>query len=348
VGTLKAVGRAKGWARRCAAGLYSLAPGHLERLRGKATILTYHRVLSVKELEAGYVQPGMYVTAETFAMQMQFLKENFSVIALGELLRLWSDGGWDAGRRYCVVTFDDGWLDNYLHALPVLKRLGVPATVFLPTEFVGTDRWYWPDQVAWLCVHARWRDEERRRKAAGALEREFPWLAGAGLTADGAGADALIERCKPQPQDRIDALLAAWARQLEVVIPRERQVIDWAEAQEMSTAGVSFGSHSATHRILTHLDADEARREIEGSWATLCAKPVAAVPVFCYPNGDWSAEVARWVEAAGYAAAVTTEFGYEGEGSAERFSLKRINVHDDVTRTPALFAFHLAGFNHAR
>jgi peptidoglycan/xylan/chitin deacetylase (PgdA/CDA1 family) len=244
------------------------------------------------------------------------------------------------------VTFDDGWLDNYLHALPVLKRLGLPATVFLPTDFVGTDRWYWPDQVAWLCGHARWRDGERRRQAADALEREFPWLAGACLPAG--GADMLIERCKMQAQDRIDALLAAWARQLEVTLPRERQVIDWSEAQEMSAAGVSFGSHSATHRILTRLEANEARREIEGSWATLRAKPVAAVPVFCYPNGDWSAEVARWVQAAGYAAAVTTKFGYEGEAPARRFALKRINVHDDVTSTPALFAFHLAGFNHER
>jgi len=348
VGTLKAIERAKGWARRCAAGLYSLAPGYLERLRGQVAILTYHRVVSAKELKTGYVQPGMYVTADTFAMQMQFLKQNFSVIALSELLRLWSEGGWDAERRYCVVTFDDGWLDNYLYALPVLKRHELPATVFLPTEFVGTDRWYWPDQIAWLCGHARWRDVERRPQAADALQREFPWLAGAATPTGSVDADALIERCKAQAQDRIDALLTAWARHLDVALPRDRQVINWVEAQEMSAAGVSFGSHSATHRILTHLDADEARREIEGSWATLCAKPVAAVPVFCYPNGDWSAEVARWVEAAGYAAAVTTEFGYEGEAPAGRFGLKRINVHDYVTCTPALFAFHLAGFNHAR
>ena len=131
------------------------------------------------------------------------------------------------------------------------------------------------------------------------------------------------------------------------MLPRNRQVIDWSEAQEMSAAGMSFGSHSATHRILTLLDADQARREIQGSWDTLRAKPVTTVPVFCYPNGDWSPEVARLVEAAGYAAAVTTQFGYEDAAPTQRFALKRINVHDHVTRTPALFAFHLAGFNHA-
>ncbi len=348
MGTLKAIDRTKAWARRCAAGLYALAPGHLERLRGKAVILTYHRVLSRKELAASYVQPGMYVTAETFAMQMRFLKQNFSVIALGELLHLWLEGKWDAGRRYCVVTFDDGWLDNYLYALPVLKRLELPATVFLPTEFVGTNRWYWPDQIAWLCSHARWRDPQRRRRSSDALQREFPWLAGCALPSDGFGADALIERCKAQAQEQIDALLGAWAQQLEVVLPRERQVIDWSEAREMSAAGVSFGSHSCSHRILTHLDADHARREIQGSWETLRSKSLTTVPVFCYPNGDWSVEMERLVEAAGYAAAVTTQFGYEDAAPPRRFALRRINVHDDVTRSPALFAFHLAGFNHAR
>jgi peptidoglycan/xylan/chitin deacetylase (PgdA/CDA1 family) len=149
-------------------------------------------------------------------------------------------------------------------------------------------------------------------------------------------------------QEQIDALIAAWERQLNVVLPRDRQVINWAEAREMSASGVSFGSHSATHRILTSLDSDEVHREIDGSWKTLKEKPVATVPVFCYPNGDWSAEVGRSVEAAGYAAATTTEFGYEDRMPSRRFGLKRINVHNDITHTPKLFAFHLAGYNNVR
>jgi peptidoglycan/xylan/chitin deacetylase (PgdA/CDA1 family) len=157
----------------------------------------------------------------------------------------------------------------------------------------------------------------------------------------------MIERCKMLAQEQIDALIVAWERQLDVLLPRDRQVINWAEAQEMSAAGVSFGSHSATHRILTHLEPDEAHREVDGSWKALREKPVATVPVFCYPNGDWSAEMERLVEAAGYTAATTTEFGYEDRLPSRRFALKRINIHNDVTHTPKLFAFHLAGYNHA-
>jgi peptidoglycan/xylan/chitin deacetylase (PgdA/CDA1 family) len=246
------------------------------------------------------------------------------------------------------VTFDDGWLDNYIYALPVLKRNALPATVFLPTAFVGTDRRFWPEQIAWLCRHATWRNEEKRRKAVNVLEREFSWLAGVGMSTSGVDADTIIERCKLLAQEQIDALIPAWERQLDVVLPRDRQVINWAEAQEMSAAGVSFGSHSATHRILTHLDSNEVHREIDGSWKALKEKQVATVPVFCYPNGDWSAEVERSVEAAGYAAATTTEFGYEDRMPSRRFGLKRIGIHNDVTYTPKLFAFHLAGYNNVR
>lgn len=348
MGTFKAIAWVKRWARHCAAGLYALSPGYLECLRGKVVILTYHRVVSNKELDAEHIQPGMYVTAETFALQMRFIKQHFSVISFAELLRLWSEQKWDSEQRYCVVTFDDGWLDNYTYALPVLRRNELPATVFLPTSFVGTDRWFWPERIAWLCRHPAWQDEERRRQALKVLHREFSWLTGVGISPSTVDTDTLIERCKMLAQEQIDALIVAWERQLDVEHPRDRQVINWAEAQEMSAAGVSFGSHSATHRILTQLDSIEVRHEIDGSWKALREKPVATVPVFCYPNGDWSAEVGRSVEAAGYAAATTTEFGYEDRVPSRRFGLKRINIHNDVTYTPKLFAFHLAGYNNAR
>src|SRR2546427_8757515 len=76
MGTFKAIALVKGWARRCAAELYALSPGYLNCLQGKVAILTYHRVVSNKELESEHIQPGMYVTADTFAMHMQFLKRS--------------------------------------------------------------------------------------------------------------------------------------------------------------------------------------------------------------------------------------------------------------------------------
>ncbi|MGB5046279.1 MAG: hypothetical protein WBO11_15080, partial [Nitrospira sp.] len=84
-------------------------------------VLMYHRVLTKDELARYPVQPGMYVLDSVFAQQMSFVRSHFTVLSLQELLDLWQRGEWSAQARYCVITFDDGWLDNYRHAYPVLK-----------------------------------------------------------------------------------------------------------------------------------------------------------------------------------------------------------------------------------
>ena len=150
---------------------------------------------------------------------------------------------------------------------------------------------------------------------------------------------------RSEPLDRINMFAASWADLLEVVVPPNRQVVTWDEVREMSAAGITFGSHSVSHRILPALPRKEIVQEVAESWTVLSQQSIRTVPVFCYPNGDWSGEVSQCVEAAGYRAATTTQFGFETATPANRFGLKRINVHHDVTCSDDLFAFHLAGFN---
>src|SRR3569832_2316711 len=101
---------------------YFLSKQILPHLQGKVLILAYHRVLSEKELKKDFVQPGMYVRNDIFEKQMQFLRNYFEVIPFAELLQLWNENLLDQKKRYCVITFDDGWLDNYTYAYPILKR----------------------------------------------------------------------------------------------------------------------------------------------------------------------------------------------------------------------------------
>src|SRR5437763_517709 len=224
--------------------------------------------------------------AMLFLMQMQFIKQYFSVISFAELLRLWSEQQWSLDQRYCVVTFDDGWLDNYVHALPVLRRFAVPATVFLPTTFVRTAKWFWPEQIAWLCRHTACHSEDERRRAAEVLKKKHTWLISVEASICAGDTEAIIEGCKALQQDQIDTFITEWAVHLGVVLPVERKLINWGEAQEMSEAGISFGPHSATHRIMTRPYATELAQEISGSWAMLREKPITTVPRFCYPNDN--------------------------------------------------------------
>lgn len=321
--------RLKAGVRRLMAAAYYRTARFKARLRGKVVILMYHRVLTEKELAADFVQPGMYVRAGVFERHMRFVSEHFRVLSIGELFRRWRHEGLDERARYCAVTFDDGWRDNYLYAYPVLRRLGIPATVFLPTRFVGTDEWFWPDKLAYLLRRARPKETGR---SAGDRERI-------------GDVDDVIERWKGMTDEEIETALADMSRTLGVSAPRERAVVSWEEVADMAGNGISFGSHSVTHAILTNVTPGELRREVDDSLRVLRERSVNCVPVFCYPNGAYTDEVVECVKQAGYVGAVTTDFGWETGRARDLFRVRRIGVHNDIARTTPLFAFHISGLN---
>src|SRR5258707_15207821 len=136
---------------RSAAGrMYWASPHFLSHVTGKVVLLMFHRVVPRAEVVSTYVQPGMYVTPETFERHLQFLTAHFDLLTFRELLARWDAGGWNETARYCVVTFDDGWIDNYQYAYPLLRRYGVPATIFLPTGLTGSRDWLWSDRLRQL------------------------------------------------------------------------------------------------------------------------------------------------------------------------------------------------------
>jgi peptidoglycan/xylan/chitin deacetylase (PgdA/CDA1 family) len=294
------------------------------RLRGRVLILGYHRVLPEEELARQYVQPGMYVRSDTFEAQMGFIREQFDVLSLADALAVWRGGELDAGRCYCVVTFDDGWIDNYRYAYPVLRRLGIPATIFLATGFVGTDRWYWPERLTYL----------RRHGATVPGDREGR---------DDQDVEDLIERWKARSWVSIEAELEESMRKAGIAMPRERVVVNWDEVAEMSEHGISFGSHSVNHALLTVERTDDVRSELRTSLERLEQARINHLPVFAYPNGAFSGEIAAEVKAAGYVAAVTTEPGREPQRPGDLFALRRVTVHEQVSSTVPMFAFHAAG-----
>ena len=348
MGAVQAISRAKHLVRHLAANAYSYSPGYLQALRGRVAILTYHRVVRHEDLPRQYIQPGMYVTTETFEKHAKLLQDQFDVISFPALLRMWDEQTWDARRRYCVITFDDGWLDNYTQAFPILKCHGIPASIFLPTAFVGTNDWFWPEKAAWVYRQYAAKSESKKQQSLAALEREDLRTGKISRGLLEGGIDALIEGCKAFELEQIERLVSRWLDMLDVRLPVERQVINWDEARVMSAAGITFGSHSVNHAILTKLKPQEVWQEIKDSWKALTQHQVNSVPVFCYPNGDWSTDIGQAVKAAGYRAAITTEFGYEGPAPAHQFGLKRINVHDRISSTENLFAFHLAGYNNGK
>ncbi len=338
---------------RILAGLYSASSLPHVRHRGRVAILTYHRVVSDQMVRDDCIQPGMYVRGQSFEAHIAYLRKRFDIISLDELLDLWRTNRLKSHRSYCVITFDDGWSDNYQFAFPVLMKYRIPATIFLATDFIGTARWFWPDQMIFLLEKAR----EHTSKAADrkAVSTVLAETIGVTLSAadgvfyhaksgDPIDPDAIIEFCKGVEVDSVSQIIDRLSRALHMDLPTHRLLLNWDEVREMSGKGVTFGSHSCSHRIMTLIPLDEVRTELIDSQQALLQQGIKPVPVFCYPNGNFNQDIQALVRECGYHAAVGCAVGLERDRPDDLFALKRISLHEDSTASVPLLALALSGF----
>jgi peptidoglycan/xylan/chitin deacetylase (PgdA/CDA1 family) len=300
-----------------------------------------------------HIQPGMYVRGQSFEAHIAYLRKRFNIISLDELLDLWRTNRLKSQQSYCVITFDDGWRDNYQFAFPVLMKYRIPATIFLATDFIGTARWFWPDQLMFLL-------EKGRQHTTGSADRKafstvLAEMIGVTLSAvdgifrrvesgDPIDPDAIIEFCKRVEMDKIQQIIDRLSRALHVDLPTQRVLLNWDEVREMAGKGVTFGSHSGSHRIMTQISLSEVKMELIDSRNTMLRQGIKPVPVFCYPNGSFDRDIQELVRGNGYLAAVGCEVGVERDSPSDLFALKRISLHEDSSASVSLLAFALSGF----
>jgi len=338
---------------RILAGLYLASGMGRFRHRGRVVILTYHRVVSDHMVRDEHIQPGMYVREQSFEAHVIYLRKRFHIISLDELLDLWQTNRLKSHQSYCVITFDDGWKDNYQFAFPVLMKYRIPATIFLATDFIGTARWFWPDQMMLLLENGRQHTSGAAdRKAVSTVLAETIGVtlsAGDGIfrrveSGDPIDPDAIIEFCKGVEVDRIHLIIDRLSRALHMDLPTQRVLLNWDEVREMAGKGVTFGSHSCSHRIMTQIPLSEVKAELTDSRKTMVQQGIKPVLVFCYPNGNFDRDIQALLRESGYLAAVGCEVGLERDRPRDLFALKRISLHEDSSATTPLLALALSGF----
>ncbi len=338
---------------RMLAGVYVASGMGRIRHRGRAVILTYHRVVSDRMVRDEYIQPGMYVRGQSFETHIAYLQKRFAIVSLDELLDLWQTNRLKSDCSYCVITFDDGWKDNYEFAFPVLMKYRAPATIFLATDFIGTARWFWPDQMMLLL-------EKGRQQTTGTADRKavstvLEEMVGVMLSAEdgifrrvesGSPIDpnGIIEFCKGVEVGMVHQIIDRLSRALHMDLPTHRVLLNWDEVREMAEKGVTFGSHSVSHRIMTQIPLSDVKMELIDSRRTMLEQGIKPVPVFCYPNGNFDRNIQELVRESGYLAAVGCKVGLEPNRPNDLFALKRISVHEDSSASVPLLALTLSGF----
>jgi hypothetical protein len=235
-----------------------------------------------------------------------------------------------------VITFDDGWRDNHDVALPILRRRRLPATVFLTTDFIGTERAFWHTELIYLFRHgdkSRLLRKELALAAYPRVVRDCLRRCAGPTGAPGADdVDALVETVKAAcDEDAIDNLIEALARAVGLrrpLFPGRRFFLDWDQARAMAAGGFEIGSHGCSHRILTRLPAGAAAQELVRSKAEIEGRLGREVAHFAFPNEDASTALVAAAESAGYRTACVGASG-DVTGAGIR-TLRRVGMHEGV------------------
>ena len=303
--------------------------------QGTPVVLTYHRVLEKWEPTLDYSQPGMVVTVPTFERQLAFLARHFEIVPLGAL----ADGpAPPAGRRpRCAITFDDGWRDNYELAYPILRKQGVPATIFLTTDFIGTERAFWHTDLIHLLLFgdlSRFVGGERALAGYPSVVREtIRRCVGAGRAARAADTDEVVETVKARcGESRINDLIDTLARAAGLhrpLLPGRRFFLDWDQVREMAAGGVEIGSHGCSHKILTRLPTQDATQQLVKSKAEIESQLDRPITHFAFPNDDANPALVALVARTGYRTACVGAAGDVGV-TAGIHTLRRAGMHEGV------------------
>jgi peptidoglycan/xylan/chitin deacetylase (PgdA/CDA1 family) len=260
------------------------------RLRNTLTILMYHRFAWVPDART------------RLERQFAFVRQHFTPLALSDAASRLRSGG--LPPRALCITVDDGHADFRDIALPVLQAHGLPATLFVATDFVSGRDWLWFDQLEYALRSTR----------QAALPHP---VSGSPLGLDSSSARRecfaiLVERAKQLPDAARRAFPKEIAAQLGVTIPAappaEFSPVSWSDLKTMRD--VEVGVHTQSHPILAQVnDATALRNETLGARQEIEAALDRPAPTFCYPNGqpeDISTEVVAAVQEAGFTTAVTT------------------------------------------
>lgn len=264
-------------------------------------------------------------TGARFADLVAFLRDEFELIGIERLEELIRSGE-PPRARFGMITFDDGYIDNYTVAYPVLARAGCPAGFFLPTDFVAGAEVPWWDRIAW-CVHHLGDGELRVPGGDAPVAVRKSDLAGS--------IRRVLRVVKDTPAIPMDEKVHAIETQVacpDIHAESGRIFMNWAQAREMRTGGMWFGSHTRSHRILSHLTEDEQRLELVESRRAVEAGLGEPVTALAYPVGgpqSYSQATVQIARECGYRTAFTFIAGINVEPAAHPFELKRMAIDDN-------------------
>jgi peptidoglycan/xylan/chitin deacetylase (PgdA/CDA1 family) len=303
------------------------------------SIVTFHRIA---ELDGGepYDLDVVDATPAQFRRHVETLARIGTPISMAMLIRALDGGKLPASS--VMITFDDGYRSCRDVALPILRRLGVPATFFIATAFAGGHKLYWWEQIAAILRGAR--------GGVGHLTYPRPMRIDASDPGARRRLDDLVKNTRGLDLDRFLAELRAalevpWSPEIEAGLAAPL-IMTWDDIRALAAAGMDVESHTRTHRVLETLDRDQLREDLVGSRRDLETQLGRPVRALAYPVGRcpplW---IRRAVAEAGYRVALTNATGVNYMWPASMHLTDPFGIHrlsTDRSQSDAMFLTQIA------
>jgi len=313
-------------------------------LRKDLRILAYHRVLRVDEPAAfGFDLNEVSASPEQFYAQMQLVKRHYNPIRFQDVLAARS-GGAPLPPRPLIVTFDDGYDDNYYVAFPILRELDMSAMFFVSTGHIDSGEPYAYDWLVYMLCRTRAR-------CLSVNELDFHRPIPDTLTGRRALAKELLFRLKTLDAVTQAAVIARMGEAWDMHPQKHAQCrpMTWDQLREMRAAGMEVGSHGVHHHMLAKLSPAAMVAEVHDSMRTLKRELGSPVEVLSYPVGgpdSYNTQVIDAARQAGFRMACNYVTGVNRLPTAANFELQRLSVESEMdidwfaamTALPEVFA----------
>ena len=284
-------------------------------------ILAYHRVCNLDECYDNDIDL-ISATESQFDWQINYLKNNFDLISFEDLGNI-IDQKIKKPKRPVIITFDDGFTDNYTKAYPILKKHNASATFFVSTDYIGTKNNFWFNQV-----FRSFLNKDHSHVSIEKFDMNFDLSSISQERYDQIySIVTALQRCsnieRLEVMDYIENTYPSQDADDSLSLP-----MTWEQLKEMSD-DMEIGSHTAGHPILSTLSEDEFHHEIGGSKEVIENKLNKEITTIAYPVGmpfTYNDRVLKEVNKAKYTFGTSYMPGINYFNTLNRFELKRIHI----------------------
>lgn len=296
-------------------------------IRNRAVVLMYHEICD----DAHDIDAWTVLRSSKLLRQIEFLRKSHEIVSLETALRrVYSEQPLE--RPIATLTFDDGYSGMAEVLMPILEREQIPATIYLATGHIESQRLYWYDRLINVLQVARALDLDLRREGFSTYRIEP-----AAGTSVWPQLQRLLDDLKPIEPGRREMLvdhvvqLASEVPKLEFRCVRPL-TIDQVRALGASPV-VTIGAHTHGHEVLTRISEQDARTSILRGRSLLQDWSGQEVRHFAYPSGACNRQLVRLIETLGFSSAVATTNDL-WTSRFSRYQIPRIGIgrwdsHDD-------------------